>query len=630
MSRGETKPFRNGPARQRGRAIAAIVAAAAILAAGKDSPAQSAVNGIALNQFEPAPAGDAFFGVPSPHIGGRFHLRAVVMFDYAHEPLRFTSGATETGIVSSQGFLRVDASLSLLDRVLVSVDMPFALIQSGEDPPGTTVSFNPPGSPEVGDLRIGLRSRLLGDDKSAFQVSIGSYFFAPTGGSGSYAGEGAVRGAFSAIVGGEITVLVLPLVWTAAAGITLRGSENPHVITLGAGLKTLLWREQLEIGAEAYGARSLGETPLLSTAGGDVTAPADTSVEVLGDVRFRLFDDFVVGAAGGPGLLSGVGTPTFRAVMLAGWSPKSPEPEYEGLRAPVSDRDNDGFRDDIDACPDKKGELVGDPSKDGCPPEDRDGDKVLDQDDACPAHPGVRTLEPLANGCPKDSDADGVHDLVDACPDARGPRSEEAGKSGCPVDRDNDKIPDEIDACPVDKGVEAADPKLRGCPEDQDGDGVKLAEDPCPKERGAPSSEPGQSGCPKLVRVVGSEIVLLKPIEFRLVVKKGDVIEAESEATLREVVDVIKQHPEFIKVEVQGHTDDAGDPKTNQKSSQERADVVMRWLIGAGLPAELLTAAGYGHTKPVADNRKPEGRKQNRRISFAILEQRRDGSGAAN
>jgi hypothetical protein len=584
------------------------------------------VHGIALNQFEPAPAGDAFFGVPSPSIGGHLVPRAVLLFDYAQKPLRLVSGTTETGIVALQGFLRLDASLSLFDRFLVSVDMPFAILQSGEDPPGTTVSFNPPTSPELGDLRVGARGRLLGDDWSAIQLSLGANLFVPTAGSGSYAGDGAARGGLHAIVGGRLPDLPVELAWTASGGVVLRASENPHAVTFGAGVAALFLESSLEVSAEIYGARSLGETTLVSTAGGSVTAAAGTSLEILGGMRYRVYRGFVIGAGAGPGLAQGLGTPTFRAVALAGWSPDAPKPEVS--KGAVSDRDNDGFRDDIDACPDQKGELVGDPSKDGCPPEDRDGDKVLDQDDACPTHAGIRTLEPLANGCPKDSDEDGIHDGVDACPEARGPRSEEAKKSGCPVDRDNDKIPDEIDACPLAKGVETADPKLRGCPEDEDGDGVKVAEDACPRERGAASPDATQNGCPKFVRVVGDEIILLKPLEFRLVIKKGDVLEPESEPILREFIEVINQHPEYLMIEVQGHTDDVGDPRANLERSQERAETVLRWLTGAAVPADKLVAKGYGHTRPIADNRKPEGRLQNRRISFAVIKRKGEGDAA--
>ena len=128
----------------------AVAASAALVACPtRDARAQSKVEGFALNQFEPAPAGDAFFGVPSAGVGGHLVPRAMVMFDYAHRPLRFRTAAGETPIVASQGFLRVDASLALWDRLQVSVDMPFALVQGGQDPQIPGVDFHPPSSAAV-------------------------------------------------------------------------------------------------------------------------------------------------------------------------------------------------------------------------------------------------------------------------------------------------------------------------------------------------------------------------------------------------------------------------------------------------------------------------------------------------
>lgn len=602
------------------RRSVALAGATLITAAGASAGAQPVVLGAALDQFEPAPAGDLFFGVPSPTVGGHVVPRAMLTFEYAHKPLRFTDGMTETAIVAAQGFLRLDASLALWDRLLVSVDLPVAILQSGEDPPGSAVSFNPPSSPEIGDLRLGARGRLVGEETSAFQLALGGYFFAPTAGSGSYTGDGAVRGAFQAIAGGRLNPAPGPVAWTASGGVVLRGSGRPIGITFGAGIAPLLLDGRLELSAEIYGSRTLSETTLITDPAGDVTAPPGTNLELLAGARVRIFNSFVIGASAGPGIATGLGTPMFRVVGLAAWSPLPPAPET--AKANVSDRDNDGFRDDIDACPDEKGELVGDPRRDGCPIEDRDSDTVLDADDACPSHPGIRTLEPLTNGCPKDTDEDGIHDGVDACVNDKGPRLEDPKKSGCPIDTDGDKIPDGMDACPADKGIDMADPKLRGCPEDQDGDGVKLGDDACPKERGAASQDPSATGCPKLVRVVGDEIVILKPIELGVSFKVlgGEVIEPSSEEVLREVIEVIKQHPEFLKVEVQGHTDDTGSPKVNLEKSQARAELVMRWLVGAGMPAEKLVAKGYGHTRPIADNRQPEGRQKNRRIAFAVVE----------
>jgi hypothetical protein len=605
---------------RRGRGFVALAGAALVASASPPAGAQSVVQGVALDQFDPAPVGDLFFGVPSPVVGGDLIPRAALTFEYAHKPLRLVSETAETAIVASQGFLRLDASLALWDRVLVSAGLPFALIQSGEDPPGSQVSFNPPSSPELGDLRLGARGRLVGADASPFQLALGGYLFLPTAGSGSYAGDGSARGSIHAVIGGRLNPAPGGVAWTASGGVMFRGSNKPMSVTFGAGIAALPIDDLLELSAEMYGSRSFGETTLITDPGGDVVAPAGTSLELLGGVRARFFNNIVVGVGAGPGLAQGLGTPTFRVVGLLGWSPLPPVPEVANTA--LVDRDNDGFSDNIDACPDKKGELQGDPGKDGCPIEDRDNDTVLDADDACPSHRGVRTLEPLTNGCPKDSDEDGIHDGVDACPNDKGPRLEDAKKNGCPIDTDGDKIPDGMDACPADKGIDMADPKLRGCPEDQDGDGVKLGEDACPRERGAASPDSSQTGCPKLVRLVGDDIVILRPIEIRVSFKVlgGEIIDTASEDVLREVIEVIRQHPEFLKVEVQGHTDDTGSPKVNLEKSQARAELVKRWLVDAGMPADKLVAKGYGHIRPIADNRQPEGRQKNRRIAFSVVE----------
>ena len=83
----------------------------------------------------------------------------------------------------------------------------------------------------------------------------------------------------------------------------------------------------------------------------------------------RLVKGLFLGLAAGPGLTGAPGTPSFRGVGTIGWSPAD-EPDEKDTAA-KADRDNDGFADDIDACPDKPGELAGDPTKDGCPPESK-------------------------------------------------------------------------------------------------------------------------------------------------------------------------------------------------------------------------------------------------------------------
>jgi OOP family OmpA-OmpF porin len=96
--------------------------------------AQAPGSGIALDQLEPTPAGDALLGVPSPFIGGHLVLRGLLLFDYARNPLSIVSGAMNGAIVANQAFLNVDASLALWDRILVSALLSVAVAQSGDSP----------------------------------------------------------------------------------------------------------------------------------------------------------------------------------------------------------------------------------------------------------------------------------------------------------------------------------------------------------------------------------------------------------------------------------------------------------------------------------------------------------------
>lgn len=604
--------------------VAAAVCATVSVANTRTAHAQPAsVGGFALNQLEPAPAGDALFGVPSPWVGGHLVPRAMVMFDYAHEPLRVLSG--DTVIISAQGFLRLDASLALWDRLLVSIDVPAAVLQSGEDPGLPGLDFHVPSSAELGDVRAGLRGRLFGDYRDPFQLGVGGYLFLPTAPADSYAGEGAVRGAFHALLGGRAGSSV-GFVWSATAGVMLRASDNPSAFTFGGGAALTLGGDLFQIGPEVYGSTPFDGSPL-SVEGVTAESGGSTNLEVLLGAKLRVLGGVVAGVAGGPGLAEAVGTPSFRAIGMVGWSPvpdKSAPPPPKKAAAALSDKDGDGVLDDKDACPRESGEISADPARDGCPPLDRDKDEILDVEDACPAFPGLRSGDATKHGCPKDSDEDGLHDGIDACPQVKGPSNSNPKKSGCPKDSDEDGVPDTADACPAVKGPASTDQRRNGCPEDPDGDGVKYPDDACPNEKGAADRDPKQNGCPKLVRVTDTEILIKTQVQFRTYGKsKGETVAPVSEALMGEIRDVLTQHPDILKIEVQGHSDDSGEPEFNLQLSQERADAVRQWLVDAGIPAAKLVAKGYGHTIPAADNRIRDGRQKNRRVQFIILERKK-------
>lgn len=98
----------------------------------------------------------------------------------------------------------------------------------------------------------------------------------------------------------------------------------------------------------------------------------------------------------------------------------------------------------------------------------------------------------------------------------------------------------------------------------------------------------------------------------------SDVILPDSAPLLDQLSSVILENAQLKRIRVEGHTDDQGDDTYNLNLSDRRAKSVMRALIDRGVQAERLTAVGYGETKPVADNKKPAGRAQNRRVEFII------------
>jgi len=576
------------------------------------SPASAQTPDIALNQYEQPMAGDTFFAVPSPAVGGHLEPRGLITFDYAKDPLVLVD-ANDNPVanpVTSQAFLHFGASFALWSRLMLSLDFPLAVSQSGNDSTLGGVALSGASGAAPGDLRIGLRGRLFGEYWDPFQIGVGAYLYTPTGGSGSYAGDGSVYGQPHLLIGGRLPYFV----YTAKVGSMLRGSNNPHNLTYGVGVALSLLDDTLQIGPEMIGAVDLQDADLLE---GQIQRVGTVNAEIHMGVQYRILDLFPVGVSGGPGIADGVGTPQFRVLARIGYDPRPPK-ETE---APPPDSDGDGIIDPEDACPQTPGVEDPDPKKNGCPP-DSDGDGILDQDDACPDTPGVPNDDPTKHGCPPpgDRDADGIIDDEDACPDTPGVKSDDPAKNGCPPDRDGDGIIDDKDACPDTPGVASEDPAKNGCPPDTDGDGIIDDEDACPTKPGAKDPDPKKNGCPKVV-VTDKEVLILQKIEFDF---DKATIKAVSNPLLDEVAQTLKDHPELAKLEVQGHTDSKGGAFYNKRLSQLRAEAVREALIARGIDGSRLTAKGYGLEKPIASNATEEGRAQNRRVQFQIT--KRDDS----
>jgi outer membrane protein OmpA-like peptidoglycan-associated protein len=72
------------------------------------------------------------------------------------------------------------------------------------------------------------------------------------------------------------------------------------------------------------------------------------------------------------------------------------------------------------------------------------------------------------------------------------------------------------------------------------------------------------------------------------------------------------------KIIVEGHTDSQGSVDSNKDLSERRAKTVRDYLVSQGVAADKISATGYGESRPVADNKTPEGRANNRRVEIVI------------
>ena len=113
-----------------------------------------------------------------------------------------------------------------------------------------------------------------------------------------------------------------------------------------------------------------------------------------------------------------------------------------------------------------------------------------------------------------------------------------------------------------------------------------------------------------------ADILEQAPVQFATA---SAVILPQSAGTLDAIAGLLETCPEAA-FEVAGHTDDRASDEYNLQLSQSRAASVVSALRQRGVPVDRLASAGYGESRPIADNATEEGRQLNRRVEFVPLE----------
>lgn len=135
---------------------------------------------------------------------------------------------------------------------------------------------------------------------------------------------------------------------------------------------------------------------------------------------------------------------------------------------------------------------------------------------------------------------------------------------------------------------------------------------------GEPPRPPPSPEAPPRVEVRDNRIVIHEKIQFEF--DKATILPV-SFGLLNEVASVIQKNPQIKKIRVEGYASSEGEARHNQILSDDRAKAVMKYLADHGIAKDGLVAKGFGIDRPIADNATEEGREQNRRVEFNIIEQ---------
>lgn len=613
---------------------------AAFTLAGSTALAQSApsVDGWALNRYEPSTAGDHFFVAEHPWYNRTRLFSLGITADFTRNPLVLRPPMSDPRVViDNMLVLHANAAIALFDRVAISASLPFSLLQTagaaGTNPSPIGLMAYTAG-PAPGDPRIGARVRIFGQsDEDPISLHVGGQLFLgviPWSGDEHWVTDEVMRGRAYVTGAGRAG----PVRYSLTMGYHFRRHtelfrtviDGDFFVTAGAALIALDGR--LHVGPEFW-------ANVVPASFGQPNRDATVNAEATLGISYTIANLLQLGVAGGPGLSSSAGTPTFRGLFHVAYTPFSEETASRTVRP---DRDGDAVPDEEDQCPDETNSPRPDVTRPGCalPRVDSDDDGVFDDVDLCPNEPIGRVRDSGRPGCSlADRDDDGVADALDQCVDQPRGEHEAISRAGCPdADTDGDGVFDSEDQCAQIAVGTIADPERAGCPApDRDQDTVPDHLDRCADQPGipqvnaaTPSAPSEQNGCPTaLLSFDGRQLRMSQPIRFRT---NHAEISPESQPLLDAVAAAINALPASIRViDVQSHEMDDSRRDMALNLSQRRADAVRAYLVQRGNVAPTrLNSHGFGGSVPVVNTRGLRGaalqnaRNQNLRTELVVID----------
>ncbi len=153
----------------------------------------------------------------------------------------------------------------------------------------------------------------------------------------------------------------------------------------------------------------------------------------------------------------------------------------------------------------------------------------------------------------------------------------------------------------------------------------RLARELSQARRTAAQAEEKAAGFFVRIQNALAQLADIKETDRGLTVYLPDVLFASGSARLQpaakeilsRIAGVLLVAPEY-HLSIEGHTDSTGRASFNQRLSVRRAEAVKKYLEECGISPSMMTARGFGETRPIASNRTAAGRKRNRRVELII------------
>jgi hypothetical protein len=267
-------------------------------------------------------------------------VAAAFTLDYAANPLwlRIPRDGLETldqAVVAGMLTGHLGVAVAPLRWLGVHLSLPVALSQSGAAIPSGAGNLGPSSGVAPGDLRLGLRLRLVGDaERDPVSLHLGALLWIPTGSPTDNTGDGSARAEARVVAAGRYARLR----WSAALGFHARGAVEAldlavgHELRATAALSISLLRGRIDIGPEASAFTALRDRP--DRRGSAAFTRGHWGAEAMLSARWRVADPVQLGLAGGIGLGDGYGIPEARALLAIVYAPTERAPAPRSAAPP--------------------------------------------------------------------------------------------------------------------------------------------------------------------------------------------------------------------------------------------------------------------------------------------------------